>query len=333
VTEASRPRVRTVFIGTGEFAVPALRALAASPEVALAGVVTAPARPSGRRGELRRSPVASVAGELRVAPVLSPERLRRPDSVASVLDLAPELIVLADYGQIVPAALLDLRFGALNLHPSLLPRHRGAAPVPATIVNGDARTGVALMRMDAGLDTGPLVAVEEVALRGDEVAPDLESDLARRGADLLVATLPGWIDGSMEARPQAADGATLTQPLRREDGRLDPTTPAADLERRVRAFQPWPGAWLDTDQGRVSVTSARLVDGGAGNLGVIRAVGPSLVLSTADGALELLTIQPAGGKPMSAEAFLRGRPDFRATVIPGPPSEPIERPVGYSVLP
>jgi methionyl-tRNA formyltransferase len=333
VTEASRPRVRTVFIGTGEFAVPALRALAASPDAALVGVVTAPARPSGRRGELRPSPVESAAGALGVGPVLSPERLRRPHAVASVLDLSPELIVLADYGQIVPAALLDLRFGALNLHPSLLPRHRGAAPVPATIVRGDARTGVALMRMDVGLDTGPLVAVEEIPLRGNEVAPDLEADLARRGADLLVATLPGWIDGSMEARPQAADGATLTRPLRREDGRLDPTKPAADLERQVRAFQPWPGAWLDTNQERLAVTSARVADGDGGDPGVVRAVGGSLVLSTADGALELLTIQPAGRKPMSAEAFLRGRPDFRATVIAGPPSEPIERPVGYSVLP
>ena len=154
--------------------------------------------------------------------------------------------MLADYGRIVPAALLDLApHGALNLHPSLLPRHRGATPIPAAIAAGDADTGVSLIRMDAGIDTGPLVAQRRVPLHGDEDAPGLEARLAAEAARLLVESLPGWLDGSLPAVPQPADGATLTRPFRREDGRLDPGRPALELDRQVRALRPWPGTFLD----------------------------------------------------------------------------------------
>ena len=153
--------------------------------------------------------------------------------------------MLADYGQIVPAALLDPPFGALNLHPSLLPRHRGASPIPAAIVAGDRETGVTLMRMDAGLDTGPIVAVERLPLAGSETAPELEARLADLAADLLARSLEPWLRGDLPATPQPEEGATLTRPLRREDGRLDPALPAADLERRVRAYLPWPGTFLE----------------------------------------------------------------------------------------
>jgi len=329
VTAAAGPRVRVLFIGTGSFAVPALRALAGLADVALVGLVTAPPRAAGRRAELFPSPVASAAGSLGVGPVLAPERLRRPDAIASVLDLSPELIVLADYGQIVPAALLGAPLGALNLHPSLLPRHRGASPIPATILKGDDVTGVTLIRLDEGLDTGPIVAAAEVELSGDEWAPDLEAELAERAASLLVHSLPAYRAGILVPVPQPPAGATLTRPLRREDGRVDPSQPAAFLERQVRAFMPWPGSWLQTDQGRLAIRSARVspavVDLAPGAVGAADGL---LVLATADGVLALTEVQPAGKAPMSAEAFLRGRPRFRATVAPGPPREPIERPVG-----
>src|SRR5918995_2423151 len=161
-------RVRTVFIGSGGFGVESLRRLGSHDAVGLVGVVTAPPRPAGRRQELTQTPIHDAAEALRVETVLTPERLRAPESVADVLGLEPELLVLADYGQIVPAELLSVKHGSLNLHPSLLPRHRGATPIPAAILAGDAETGVTLMQMDEGLDTGPIVAQATVGLEGTE---------------------------------------------------------------------------------------------------------------------------------------------------------------------
>jgi methionyl-tRNA formyltransferase len=300
------PRVRTVFLGSGAFAVPTLLRLVDHGSVELVGVVTAPPRPSGRRLVRHTSPVHEAAPDV---PVRTPTRLRDPAAVAEVLGLRPELLVLADYGQLVPAALLDLPFGALNLHPSLLPRHRGASPVPATILAGDAETGVTLMRMDAGLDTGPIVAVERIALRGDETAPELEATLAGVAAGLLDGSLRPWLRGEIGAHPQPSDGATLTRPLRREDGRLDAREPAADLERRVRAYLPWPGTYLETGGERLVVTEASLAPAEPPDLpGALVRVGDRPALATSDGRLVLERVTPAGRKPMSGADWLRGRP-------------------------
>src|SRR6185369_3249143 len=176
-TTGPREPVRTVFLGSGRFAQPILGRLAAHPAIDVVAVVTAPPRPVGRRQFETPTPVESTARELGLD-VLTPARLRDPAALADILGLEPALVVLADYGQIVPGELLDLPFGALNLHPSLLPRHRGATPIPAAILAGDRETGVSLMQMDAGLDTGPIVAVEHVSLAGDETAPALEARLA-----------------------------------------------------------------------------------------------------------------------------------------------------------
>jgi methionyl-tRNA formyltransferase len=304
---ASRPR--TIFLGSGGFGLPALRALAASPAVALIGVVTAPPRPGGRGRRLTPTPIDEEAERLGVPTVLRPRRLRAPEAVANVLALEPSLLVLADYGQIVPEALLDVPLGALNLHPSLLPRHRGASPIPATILAGDARTGVTLMQMDAGLDTGPIVAAREVGLDGTETAPVLEARLAALGAELLAERLPAWVAGGLEARTQPADGATLTRPLRREDGRLDPDRRVAELERQVRAYQPWPGSWLDSPAGRLTVWAARpRPDAGPGSPGDLVRVDSGLGLAMRDGVLEFLEVQPAGGRRMSGAELVRGRP-------------------------
>jgi methionyl-tRNA formyltransferase len=289
--------VRTVFFGSGGFGVEPFRRLAAHPDIELVGVVTAPAR---------TTPVSDAAELLGVGPVLTPQRLRAVESIAGVMALRPELIVLADYGQIVPADLLELPHGALNLHPSLLPRHRGATPIPAAILAGDAETGVSLMRMDAGLDTGPLVGQRRVALHGDEVAPDLEGALSLVGAELLGASLGPWLDGDLSATPQPEGAATLTRPLRRADGRLDPARSAVDLERQVRAYQPWPGSFIDTGKERIVVWRASAEPGSPGPRGVIASAG----LSTGDGVLALHEVQPAGGKRMTWDAFLRGRPGF-----------------------
>jgi methionyl-tRNA formyltransferase len=315
---------RTVFLGSGAFAVPILDALAAHPDVHLAAVVTAPARPAGRGRALHPSPVGAHA-LARGVRTLTPARLRDPAALDEIRGLAPELLVLADYGRLVPPALLDLpRHGALNLHPSLLPRQRGASPIPAVILAGDPETGVTLMRMDEGLDTGPILAQRRVLLAGDETAPELEARLSSLAAELLAEALPAWLRGEIEARPQDPAAASLTRPLRREDGALDPRRSASELERRVRAYQPWPGSYLDTVAGRIVAWRAEVVGapdaearrasvGGeesAATPGRLVAVDDGLALSTTDGWLGLLDVQPAGGRRMTGAALLRGRPNL-----------------------
>lgn len=298
--------VPTAFLGSGTFAVPILEILVGHPEVQVTGVVTAPPRPAGRGREVTPTPVHIRAGELGIERVLTPERLRDPAAIADVAALGAGLLVLADYGRIVPAALVDPPHGALNVHPSLLPRHRGATPVPAAILAGDATTGVTLMRMDAGLDTGPIVARHEVPLAGHETTPVLEARLAALGAALLFTRLGPWLAGSLIPEPQDEAAATLTKPLRREDGRLDPTRPALVLERRVRAFQPWPGSFVETELGRLGVWSAALDPSAPGESGTFDDTG----LIATPGRLRLLEVQPAGGRRMPWSHYVRGRPSI-----------------------
>jgi methionyl-tRNA formyltransferase len=299
-------RARTVFIGSGGFGRESLRRLAGDDDVELVGVVTAPPRPAGRHGRPTSTPIHHASGELGLGPILTPERLRTPESTAAVLALRPDLIVLADYGQIVPDGLLGVRHGALNLHPSLLPRHRGATPIQATILAGDPETGVTLIVMDEGLDTGPIVAQQVIPLRGDEVTPELEGELAAAAGGLLATTLGGWLRGEVEARPQPEEGATLTRPLRRADGRMDVSRSASELERQVRAYQPWPGSFVDTVVGRLIVRKAEAAVSADGPIpGTFDLEG----IGVGDGGrLRLIEVQPAGGRPMSWEAFVRGRP-------------------------
>jgi methionyl-tRNA formyltransferase len=305
--------VRTVFIGSGGFGVPALRTLAGHPAIDLVGVVTAPPRTAGRQMALTATPVSDAARDLGVDAILTPSRLREPDAVFDVLGYYPSLVVLADYGQIVPPALLDLPLGALNLHPSLLPRHRGATPIPAAILASDRETGVSLMRMDTGLDTGPLLAAERISLDGTETSPELEDRLAALGAALLERSIEPWLAGDIEPRPQSADGMTLTRPLRREDGRLDVRRSAAELERQVRAYQPWPGSFVDTPLGRLVVWRGTPASGSDDtSQGTFDAVG----LATGQGdRLRLEEVQPAGGTRMPWEAFVRGRPAIVGSAV------------------
>lgn len=305
--------IRTVFLGSGAFGRGCLSRLHASVDVDLVGVVTAPGRPAGRGGRATTTPIHDAAVELSIRAILTPERLRDPASVAAILDLEPGLIVLADYGRIVPAALLDLPHGALNLHPSLLPRHRGATPIPAAIMAGDPLTGVTLMRMDEGLDTGPIIARATVPLDGRETTPALEARLAVVAADLLESNLAPWLRGELEAAPQSASGMTLTRPLRREDGRLDVTRQAGDLDRRIRALQPWPGSFVETTAGRLIVWSAvpeRAAT--APEAGTFDAEGLGVAVGE---RLRLGDVQLAGGTRMPWDAFIRGRPGIVGTGI------------------
>jgi len=306
-------RARTVFIGSGGFGRESLWRLAEHPDVELVGVVTAPPRAAGRGGRTTVTPIHEAARHVEVRPILTPHRLREPAAVSEILALDPDLVVLADYGQIVPSPLLDLRHGALNLHPSLLPRYRGATPIPAAILGGDVETGVTLMRMDQGLDTGPIVAQTRVELRGDETTPLLEETLEVEAAGLLARYLGPWVRGKITATPQSDGGASQTRPLRREDGRLDPHRPVVELERQVRAYQPWPGSFVETDAGRLIVWRAEL-DGAGPPPGVFDERG----FGAGDGSrLRLLEVQPAGRDRMTWEAFLRGRPTIVGSSILG----------------
>lgn len=312
MTEPGRQpaRPRTIFIGSGRFAIPSLNMLLQHPAIELVGVVTRAPRPAGRGGLLRPSAVGNVARSKWLS-LLEPRRLRDEDAIAQVRALRPELLVLADYGQLVPAELLALPpHGALNVHPSLLPRHRGASPIPAAILAADRETGVTIIRMDEGIDSGPIVAQERIDVAGDETAPQLVERLSNLGADLLGRSLRPWISGAITPRPQEEANATLTRPLRREHGRIDPSRTVAEIARQVRAYQPWPGSFLQTDGGRLIVWAAAPLstDRPGDPTGTLMADDGGLALVAADGLLRLDQVQPAGGRRMSGAELRRGRP-------------------------
>lgn len=309
-------RVPTIFFGSGAFAVPILDALVADPRIELVAVVSAPDRPAGRDHSITSTPVAARARGLGL-PLLQPAHVRAPDALAGIAALAPELGVLADYGQIIPRALLDLPArGILNVHPSLLPRHRGATPIPATIAEGDERAGVTVIRMDDGIDTGPIVVRQSWPLSGAERAPELEEQAAREGAALLTRALESWLAGTAAAIPQTPAGATVTRPFRREDARLDPSRSAAELERRVRAQVPWPGSFVETPAGRIAVLATSTAPSDPEDSpGLLAPHADRLALTTTDGRLVLDELQLAGRRALAGDEFLRGQPRLAGAAV------------------
>lgn len=250
--------MRLVFCGTALFAVPSLRACAANHEVL--AVVTRADRP-GSRGKPAPRPVADAARELRL-PLLTPAKIGAPEVVRGLLDLIPDCVVVAAYGQILPISLLDpLPFGAVNVHASLLPRWRGASPIAHAILAGDVETGVSIMRMEAGLDTGPVYATARVSIGPDATTPGLTRVLAELGASELVAVLDALEHGSAIATPQPADGVTYAPRLTREDGRVDwAARSAVEVDRMVRALMPWPGVRAPIDGVEVQIQAGGVAD-------------------------------------------------------------------------
>jgi len=301
--------IRIVFMGTPEFAVPSLRALAAS-GYWIAAVVSQPDRPQGRKQLLMPTPVKAAAEELGI-PVLQPERVRRPEAVEAIAAYKPDLIVTAAYGQILPKSLLDLpRLGCINVHGSLLPKYRGGAPIQRAIMNGETVTGVTIIYMAEGLDTGDMISRVEVPIEPDDTAGTLFAKLSEAGAGLLVRTLPGIIAGTARAVPQNDAEATYAPNLTREDERLDWSRGAKQLYDQVRGLLPFAGGYTLLNGEVFKVWQCRPADGPGGGAdarpGTIRAAGGRLFVAAGDGWLELLQVQPAGKKAMPAAEWLKG---------------------------
>jgi methionyl-tRNA formyltransferase len=299
--------MRAVFFGTPEIALPALRELSLSSH-SMAAVVTAPDRPRGRGMKLRPSPVGEAAEELGL-PVVKPASLRPPEVQESLAELDADVFVVVAYGLILPRAVLEIpRHCCVNVHFSLLPRLRGAAPVQWALIEGHEKTGVTIMRMDVGLDTGPILAVREEPILADDTAGTLGERLAGVGAKLLVRVLDDLESADISPRPQDDDQATYASKLTAEDAHIDWSAPADEIVNRVRAFNPKPGAWGILNSRRLKVLKATVLDEPSnGRPGQIDTSEPeALAVNTGSGRILLSEVQPEGGSRMSGPEFLRG---------------------------
>jgi methionyl-tRNA formyltransferase len=303
--------MRLIFMGTPDFAVPSLRALVDADHELLA-VYTQPDRPSGRGQKLHQSPVKQTALEVGLR-VHQPRRVREPETVATLNQLKPDAMVVVGYGQIIPKSILDIPpLGIINVHGSLLPRYRGAAPIQWAVANGETLTGVTTMRIDEGLDTGDMLLKAACPIHPDETALSLGSRLAAMGADLLIETMEGLAAGALEGEAQNDAEATYAPILKRDDGRIDWSQPARVIYNRYRGFQPWPGAWTWFRGARFQVKEMAVADPPpdvAGNTaaGTLLAQGKRLFVPCGDGSsIELRRVQLEGKAAVSADVFLNG---------------------------
>ena len=291
-------------MGSPEFAIPVLKALAGRYQVV--GVVTQPDKPAGRGQMLTPPPIKTLAVEAGL-PFIQPRRLREPDAMDQLRRWQPDLIVVAAFGQILKPEVLEMaHLGCINVHASLLPRWRGAAPIQAAILNGDPMSGVTIMRMDVGVDTGPYLSQRSTPIQPDDTAETLGSRLSILGAELLIETLPGYIEGKATLQPQDESQATRASMLTKEDGRLDFGLTAETLERKVRAFTPWPGSYTLVDQQVFKVLRAHPAPSAGVQPGAHTIVAGWPAIGTAQGVLVLDEVQPAGKKAMAGDLFLRG---------------------------
>jgi len=296
---------RIVFMGSPDFAVPALRRLAQ--RYAVVGVVTQPDRPAGRGQTLTPPPVKVLAQELKL-PFIQPVKLRQTEALEQLTRWAPDLIVVAAFGQILRPQVLDLPLqGCINVHAALLPRWRGAAPITAAILHGDSKTGVTIMRMDPGVDTGPILSQRAEPVHQDDTTISLSLRLSELGADLLLETLPGYLRGEILPQLQENTFATYAPMLEKEDGALDFNQTAVDLERLVRAFQPWPGAYMEWTGGLLKIQRAVIAESSTGLHPGQRMVHLGFpAVQPGPGLLLLTEVKPAGKKPMPGNIFLQG---------------------------
>jgi len=304
--------LRIIFMGTPELAAASLAALLREPAFQLIAVVTQPDRPKGRDLKLQPSPVKELALSAGL-PVLQPLKTRDETFIAELRTLQPDLIAVAAFGQILPKAILDLpRLGCLNVHTSLLPKYRGASPIQSAILNGETETGVTIMKMDVGLDTGDILTQRTTPIRDEDDAATLHDRLAQLGAGLLVETIPAYAAGTIQPRTQPHDLATHVAKIKKEDGRIDWSQPARAIWNRIRAFTPWPGAFTSlpgaTQPVLLKLWQAEVTaqNGAAGE--VLTADKSGILIGCGEGSLRLTSLQREGGRRMTAVEFLAGNP-------------------------
>ncbi len=318
------PPIRVFYLGSGEAGVPVLARLLEAPDIEIVGVATQPDRPAGRRQRPQPTPIAGFAAR-RGLPLERPESVNRPAFLDLLRGCSPELVVVLSFGQILKRELLDMpRFGCLNVHFSLLPRHRGASPVSAAILAGDAETGISFMRMDEGLDTGPVYCRVRLGLRGTETAGELEERLAALAAEHVCACIRKVCRGGLGPEPQPEEGATYAPRIRKQDAALDWSEPAERIERCVRAYHPWPKAWFVVDvrgrRRRLQLTRAAVCPSAVAGRhppGSTLEAGPGgWIVACGHGALRLLEVVPEGRRPMDVRAYLRGNRIAVGDVLP-----------------
>ncbi len=303
---------RIIFMGTAELSCASLEKLARNEQFQILAVVTQPDKPKGRELKLTPSPVKVLAEKLNLL-VLQPLKAREEKFVAELRELKPDLLVVVAYGQILPQALLDVpTYGCLNVHTSLLPKYRGAAPIQWAIADGEPETGVTIMKMDAGLDTGPILSMRRTPILPEDDSQKLHDRLAQLGAELLVETIPGYVAGKIQPHPQPTEGTTYAAKIKKEDGQIDWSLPTEKIWNRLRAFTPWPGAYTflqgEPKPQLLKIWKSGVVElkGEAGT--VLSADKTGIVVACGQNALRILELQREGGKRMTAEQFLIGHP-------------------------
>ncbi len=308
-------QTRIVFMGTPDFAVPSLQRLIEAEEEQdwqVVAVYTQPDRRAGRGKKLVMSPIKQVA-EANDIPVIQPERLRkRPEAIAELEALAPDLVVVAAYGMILPLEALEIpTFGCINVHASLLPAYRGASPINAAILDGLPETGNSIMVMDVGLDTGPVLAQSAEPIQPTDTAIDLTDRLSLSGADLLIDTLPSWLAGELApiSQDELAGEPSICRIIKKSAGRIDWNLPASTIERMTRAYHPWPSAFTTWQNNPLKILTASVIDGQA-EAGLVVNSPSGVAVGCGQGLLLLKEIQPAGKRPMPIKSFLNGTPDF-----------------------
>lgn len=300
--------MRVVFLGTGDIGIPALVALVERGAYEIPAVYTQPDRPAGRDLKLRPSPIKERAIALGL-PVFQPEKIRAAEELARLAELKPDVIVVAAYGQILPRSILELpKYGCLNIHASLLPRHRGASPVHAAVLAGDRESGITVMQMDVGLDTGDILLVETTEIGSRETAGSLHERLARMAPGALLKTLDLVAEGNLAPQKQDNALATYAPKLSRKDGEIDWTKTAAEIDRKIRGLTPWPGAYAFLPGNiLLKVHAASPVADRQGEPGIVLDLADGILVGAGEGSVRLEEVQAAGGKRLAAREFLRGR--------------------------
>ena len=304
--------LRIIFMGTAQLSCASLQALLDSPDFQVLAVVTQPDRPKGRDLKLQPSPVKALASRTNL-PVLQPERARSEEFIQALCPLAPDLIAVVAYGQILPKSILDLpRFGCLNVHTSLLPKYRGAAPIQWAILNGDAETGVTIMKMDVGLDTGDILTQDKTPICAEDNAQTLHDRLAGIGAKSLVQAIREHAAGKLASRPQPSEGVSYAPKIKKEDGYLDWSRPAQAIWNQVRGLVPWPGAFTcvqcSPQPSLLKIWQAEVVERSGPPGEILQADKSGVVVGCGVDALRILILQREGGRRLPAREFLAGHP-------------------------